>query len=173
MKDMSHSIMLKTVMRRLYQRNYFYRLRKNFIAGIIFTQEQIKTKELAAAEKPPTGGPDPLLAASVAYELKMKAKALTTLKAQFEAHKATGEPKLAPEYDDSKIDGLPWHRGYGDIFRDEQVKQKGEVATRLYDACQSQADDDNTKALRQVVTNMKFIIDGDKPTQAQIFKHLG
>jgi hypothetical protein len=48
LSSMSHSIMLKIAMRRSYQRNYFYRLRKNFIAGIIFTQEQIKTKDSIA-----------------------------------------------------------------------------------------------------------------------------
>ena len=48
MKAMSHSIKLKIAMRGSYQRNYFYRLRKNFIAGIIFTQEQIKIKDSIA-----------------------------------------------------------------------------------------------------------------------------
>ena len=48
MKAMSHNTTLKTAMRRSYQRNFFYRLRKNFIAGIIFIQEQIKTKDSIA-----------------------------------------------------------------------------------------------------------------------------
>jgi hypothetical protein len=48
MKVMSRSIMLKITMMLLFQKDFFYKHRKSFIAGITFTQVKTRTKGFTA-----------------------------------------------------------------------------------------------------------------------------
>jgi hypothetical protein len=87
------------------------------------------------------------------------------------------KPILDEKYDVSKWGSMPWDRGYGTIFREEEAEAKTELAKTLWDATQIIPPfDEKDIALQQIVVNMGYKLDDfliGKPTEAQIFKHLG